>query len=110
MSSGLRKPSGQDRDVQGEEPDSSLIELISAAIAAHDPLDPWLVVSSYDDHYWDDVATRVAPAVAHAQSETEVFHLLADALAGLVTISDTDTYARDRVRQAAAAVWQRQGR
>jgi hypothetical protein len=96
--------------VQREERDSGLIKLISAAIAAHDPLDPWLVVSNYDDRYWDDVAARVAPAVARAQSETEVFNLLAEALAGVVTISDTDTYARGRLRQAAATVWQGQGK
>lgn len=34
-----------------QEPDG-LIAAISAAIAAHDPLDPWLVQSNYDDHYW----------------------------------------------------------
>ena len=44
-------------------PDPGLVEVISAAIAASDPLDPCLVVSNYDEHYWDDVALAAAPAI-----------------------------------------------
>ena len=32
--------------------DADLRIVIARAIAAHDPLDPWLVVSNYDEHYW----------------------------------------------------------
>ena len=78
---------------------------ISAAIAASDPLEPWLVVSNYDEHYWNDVALAAVPAIAEARNEEEVFAGLVEALGPLMRISDSDPYSRDRVRQAAAALW-----
>ena len=40
----------------------------SAAIAANDPLEPWLSESALDDAYWDDVGTEVVIAVAPDES------------------------------------------
>jgi hypothetical protein len=83
-----------------------LVRLISAAIAAHDPLDPWLVQSNYDEHYWDDIATQAAPHVAAASSESEVNEALAERLETLVELLGDEGYARDRIRAAAAEIWQ----
>ena len=84
-----------------------LVRLISAAIAAHDPLDPWNVQSNYDEHYWDDIAEQAAPRIAAARSESEVIDALAERLTNLVELEGEDGYARDRIRAAAGEIWKR---
>ena len=84
-----------------------LVRLISEAIAAHDPLDPWLAQSNYDQRYWDDVAEQAAPGVAAARSEAEVIDALTGPLATVVELRGADGYARDRVRAAACEIWKR---
>ena len=83
----------------------TLAEIISAAIAAHDPLDPWLVQSNYDEHYWDQEAERIASLVERARSEEAVYALLVDVLRPLVRSPETDEYVRARLERAAASVW-----
>jgi hypothetical protein len=85
--------------------DDALVSFISSAIAAHDPLDPWLVNSNYDDHYWDGEAAQVAPSVAQAVSESEVYDLLVAVLRPLVRPPESDDYVRARISASAKAVW-----
>lgn len=84
---------------------NELVAVISAAIAAHDPLDPWLVQSNYDEHYWDDEAKAAALTVASARTEAEVYDALASAVQPLVRDPEQDDYVRERLTASAAAVW-----
>jgi hypothetical protein len=97
---GVRRPSGF--------PDSpnpqGLVELISAAIAAYDPLDPWLVQSNYDAHYWDQEAAKAAPAIRRASGKGDVYRALAEVLSPLIRPPDDDEYVRSRLESAAQAI------
>jgi hypothetical protein len=85
---------------------STLVEAISLAIAANDPLEPWDAVSNYDEHYWDAEATKAESAIAQAKNEAEVFNALAVALDPVITGSgDGGEYARSQIGAASAAVW-----
>lgn len=41
----------------------SLVDRLSAAIRAHDVLEPWCTESHWDEHYWDGEADAVVCAV-----------------------------------------------
>ena len=85
---------------------ATLVEAISLAIAANDPLEPWLVVSNYDEHYWDTEARQAESAVARARNEAEVYNILVSALDPVISESgDSDEDARSRIAAASAAVW-----
>jgi hypothetical protein len=79
--------------------------VISAAIAAHDPLDPWLVQSNYDEHYWDDEAAAAVTAIGSARSEADVYEVIASVVKPLVRDPDADDYVRERLTASASAVW-----
>lgn len=86
-------------------PGGDLVAVISAAIAANDPLDPWLVQSNYDEHYWDDVATDAVAGVGSARSAAEVYQALGSAVQPLVRDRAQDDYVRERIGASAAEVW-----
>jgi hypothetical protein len=86
----------------------ALVDVIAAALSANDPLDPWNVVSNYDDTYWNGAARDAEPAIAGARSETEVLDALRTALGSGSTkgLVDPDApYPRDRIASAARSVW-----
>ena len=90
----------------GSEPQPvDLVDAISWAMAAHDPLDPWLVVGNYDREYWREEAAAAAPLVRLATSLDEVYVALVHVLAATVRSSGTDTYAEGQIRSAAEDVW-----
>jgi hypothetical protein len=84
-----------------------LISLISAAIAAYDPLDPWLVNSNYDEHYWDDIAAALVDPVSRAVSEAEIYEALVAELRPFVRPPEGDDYVRGRIRASAREIWRR---
>jgi hypothetical protein len=90
--------------VDNERP-ATLARAISGAIAMHDPVDPWLVVSNFDDHHWDDVGEQIAPSVRAARSGAEVYELIADALGPFVRDPTQDDYVRERIEAASSYVW-----
>lgn len=83
----------------------TLVAAISAAIAAHDPLDPWLVQSNYDEHYWEEQAERIAPLVERANDEADVYQVVADVVQPIVGSPTKDDYVTTRLQATAAAVW-----
>lgn len=79
---------------------------ISAIIRTHDPLEPWLTESHWDENYWADEAQLVAERLQTAESEAAVRELvrnvLQERLPGSLS-SNVDSGARlDRI---AAEIW-----
>jgi hypothetical protein len=98
---GVRRPTG----FPGSASPQRLVELISAAIAAYDPLDPRLVQSNYDEHYWYDEAVKAASAIRRARNEGDVYLALVEVLSPLIRPPDEDEHVRGRLESAAAAIW-----
>jgi hypothetical protein len=98
---GVRRPTGFPDSANPE----GLVEVISAAIAAHDPLDPWLVQSNYDEHYWDREAARAAAAIRTAGGVSDVYRALVEVLSPLIRPPEEDEHVRGRLELAAEAIW-----
>jgi hypothetical protein len=94
------------QDVLVTKPPLDLADAISAAIAQHDPLDPWLVVSNLDESYWDDVATKAAPLVAMAKSPSDIYEVLIVQMEPFIRPPEKDQYVQDRIVATAESVWQ----
>jgi hypothetical protein len=65
--------------VATDEGSPEFVRALSAALREHDPLEPWLTESHFDDHYWDDIASAVAKAVAAAPGRSGVAQALRSA-------------------------------
>jgi hypothetical protein len=57
---------------------------ISASLWRHDPLDPWLVESGWDEQYWDGEAETIGRRVSTGMSPGEVRSILVDVLGELI--------------------------
>jgi hypothetical protein len=73
---------------------------VASALRKHDPLDPWLTESHWDDAYWnregERIAMRVTPEMGTAEIRAVVVDVLGDLLSGA---SDPNDQSRrlDRV-------------
>lgn len=61
-----------------------LAKSISAALRQHDPLDPWLTESSWDENYWDREAELIAAQVAPAMSAAKIRQVVVEVLNDLL--------------------------
>jgi hypothetical protein len=80
----------------------------SHALREHDPLDPWLTESHWDDRYWDfeaeQIATRLDPAMSIAEVRATIVSTLGDSIAPAVDGDGRDQRRTARLDAVAAAV------
>jgi len=81
-----------------------LSRAVAELLVQHDPLEPWLTESHWDEDYWlgeaTDIARRIRPGMDLAAVRSVVNELIQTSLPGLVT-SD---YAQERIRLIAVDV------
>lgn len=61
-----------------------LATTISAALRKHDPLDPWLTESGWDESYWDREASLIADQVEPGMSAAEIRQVVVEVLGDLL--------------------------
>ena len=86
-----------------------LVPAIAAAMREHDPLEPWLTESHWDEHHWDneagEVARRLRPGMAPDDVRTVITAVLRESLPETFADDGDDRQTR-RIDDMAAAVWQ----
>ena len=77
-----------------------LVIAVSSALREHDPLDPWLTESSWDEGYWhaeaQQIADRLAPGMDLASVREIVIEVLGDLLG---SSADGDAGLREQSRR-----------
>ena len=63
---------------------SDLAQRICEALRDHDPLDPWLTESAWDEDYWDGEAAQIAGRLRSGMSAREVRAIVVDVLGELL--------------------------
>jgi hypothetical protein len=79
---------------------------VAAALRDHDPLDPWLSESHWDENYWDHEAERIAERLTPGMDAVAIRAVLVDVLGRLLASpADRDDQSQrlDRASQAIAA-------
>lgn len=84
-----------------------LAEQLAKLLVRHDPLEPWLTESHYDDSYWDNEALMLADRLAGARSVGEVRAAILAVLAAPFPGSRVDggTLRGDNIDALAEASW-----
>jgi hypothetical protein len=84
-------------------------EAISAAIRDHDPLDPWLTESHYDERYWNGEAAEIAKALQPEMSAADVRLVVIDVLTRRLPSATAgggvDEWRTARLNAIAGAIW-----
>ena len=86
------------------------VAAISVALRAHDPLDPWLTESNWDDSYWDAEAEQIASRLTSEMSTTQVRAVVTDVLRSSLSVDlvteTNDAWRAERLDAVAAEIWQ----
>jgi hypothetical protein len=61
-----------------------LTAVVSLALREHDPLDPWLTESHWDDAYWSGEASAIAARLAPGMDADSVRAIVVEALGDLL--------------------------
>jgi hypothetical protein len=86
---------------------TDLASTIASAFVAHDPLEPWLTESHWDEHYWDNEARLVAEQLTAGMDVQATRSLILDVLEQTLGFVVGPLQLRsDRVDALAAACWQ----
>ena len=73
---------------------------VSSALREHDPLDPWLTESHWDESYWNAEAQQIADRLAPNMDLASVREIVIEVLGGLLGQSaDGDAGLREQSRR-----------
>ena len=61
-----------------------LTAVVSSALRQHDPLDPWLTESEWDQNYWDAEAAAIALRLTDAMDVVAIRAIVVDVLCELL--------------------------
>jgi hypothetical protein len=64
-----------------------LTAAVSSALREHDPLDPWLTETHWDEHYWDQEAQAIADRLTADMDPAAVRAIVMDVLGELLGTS-----------------------
>jgi hypothetical protein len=79
---------------------NALASAISASLRLHDPLDPWLTESGWDEHYWDGEAEEIARRLSPEMSKADVRRVVVAVLGSLLgTSADGEAGLREQSRR-----------
>jgi hypothetical protein len=79
---------------------SDLVATIVGALRDHDPLDPWLTESAWDENYWRGEAEKIGSRVRPGMTQAEVRSVVVDVLGRLVGSSaDGEAGLREQSRR-----------
>ena len=78
---------------------------ISAIIAAHDPLEPWLTESHWDSEYWLREAATIASRLMPQMSVKAVREVVVEVLTGALPLDTSNLYVSERLDAIAGEAW-----
>lgn len=87
--------------------DDSLTRRLAEAFVQHDPLEPWLSESHWDDSYWDGEASLLADRLTQGMTVDEVRAALLDVLGQAFpgSVVGGGALRRDNIEALAEASW-----
>ena len=79
---------------------SDLMAIVSGALREHDPLDPWLTESAWDENYWQAESQAISEKLRPGMTQSEVRAAIVDVLGDLLGSSaDGEAGLREQTRR-----------